>query len=233
MNKVIITEADEQYLFDIAAKLDRDVLVNISFPTAFDVVFEGLNLKVNIYQNTADTIVFCMNSYSESLQKTEFFAQFELNNQYEKVKFIYSDYVKNNMPDYVNSVRMLVNDVVVMIFMFFHVLNNYKDYQIVTEKEVVSHKNKPSNNKKKREGTKKRNNVVRVVNKVYRISNEDVIKEEVTNIITKSKRNWYVDEFTRRGHYRTLKSGERVWVRPTIVKTGKQLGISGVKTYKL
>lgn len=155
MDKIVITETDEQYLFDIAAKLDQDVLINISFPTAFDVIFEGLCLKVNIYQKTAQNIVFRMNSYSKSSQKTVFFAQFEWNDQYEKVNFIYSDYVKSEMPDYVKSVRMLVNDIVVMVLMFFHVLNNYKDYQIITEKEVVSRKNK-SSTKRKREGPKKR-----------------------------------------------------------------------------
>lgn len=46
-------------------------------------------------------------------------------------------------------------------------------------------------------------------------------------------REWHVDEFTRRSHCGTYKSGEKVWIKSIKVITGANMGIVSDKIFKL
>lgn len=226
MDRIIITDQDEAFLKEVGQKLidAGNVLeVNVSMAGNFELLLEQSQIIITFSQKNDDYLhakVEALEKKSRS-QLISFDYDYNLNPS----NYIYNPvFLKNKqMKEYIEYLSV---DVANILGLFFHVLNNYEDYQIIEQKEVVSQK--LLSNKKKNKPAKKR--TIRVINKVIRINQNDDVQKEVKK---KAARKWHVDEFGRRGHWRKYKNGKRVWIAAQTVKTGAKTGIKSTKDYRL
>ncbi len=227
MDRIVITKEDEEFLRGIRQELGKKEGMFEAKISMADTSFEVFLLDeqvIAVLKQTDSALTIKVEDYVSEKERLYMFS-FEMTPSMQVTNLEYNDRIKNHHEARLFS-QQLAADLTITVTLFFYVLNNYRDYQLVTTKEVTSQRVKTTKSKKK--GVQKR--VVRVVNKVIRISNDNDIRETVRK---KAKRVWHVDEFGRRGHWRTYKNGKRVWVSATKVKTGAKTNKIGNKEYKL
>lgn len=230
MDKIIITEDDEKFLTKIKKELGKKdsnegFSLVFSIASTFQVILESYNLVATFYMEKDVENIIVEVERHDGL----YLCKCKLNRQnLQAHEFEYNESFGFN-PTVLMQTQSAAKDLIIFTIVFMYVLNNYKDFELITVKEVKSLQQKPVKVKKKK--TKKSvKNVVRVVNKVLRINPDAEAQKKVTRHI---KRKWHVDEFNRRGHWRTYKSGKRVWVKATKVKTKAKTGKIGEKEYRL
>lgn len=251
MDKIIITPEDEDFLAGVAyEKLEKNEPFTASsalvFPFETILVDEETGLKsIGVFKITEENMInfkLYVASSTQQGEKRDFVLQFLFDVRKHKIPITH-DWLRLKMNldlDYhyteklqvadektKQTYQILATDVFVFTMLFFYVLENYKEYEIITEKEVSTLKTKTSKASKNK---RPRKSVVKVVHKVMRISHDE---EKQETIRKKIKRQWRVSEFTRRGHWRTYKSGKRVWVSPTIVHTNAETNEKSDKEYRL
>lgn len=230
MDKIIIAKDDENFLTNVKRELgkkdssERFALV-FSIAPVFQVVLESYNLIATFYMEEDIENIIVEVKRNDGL----YLCKCKLNRQnLQAHEFEYNQSFGFN-PTILMQTQNAAKDLILFTVTFIYVLNNYKDFEFITVKEVKSLQQKPvkPGKKKPKKPTK---NVVRVVNKVIRINPDGEVRERIKRNI---KRRWHVDEFNRRGHWRTYKSGKRVWVKATKVKTKATTGKVGEKEYRL
>jgi hypothetical protein len=95
----------------------------------------------------------------------------------------------------------------------------YKNEVFIKQKKITSTVKKNQQNKRKNKSKSKR--VVRLTKVVYELEVDESQKE--TLIKEKPKRQYerHIEAWTVRGHWRTTKTGKRVWVRPHVKGKGE------------
>lgn len=89
-----------------------------------------------------------------------------------------------------------------------------KEY--VEVKDVVN--NKAVKKRGKKSSKKSKTNIVRIKKKVYKIN---VTKESIQ--LDRKRYERKVEKWSVRGHWRTLKSGNKVWIKPYVKGQGKEI----------
>lgn len=223
LDKVVINEQDERFLRDLLeSKLDGELTIKLPFNETFELYIETLEVRAIISQQDPETLKFTLHIKDDS-EIERFLCVYNIDDHMQIVDFELAGNLQND--EFERHVKMMAGDVTTLLFLFAHVLNEYKEYEIIEVKEVTSQRIKKSKSKSSK---RSKNKVVRVVHKVMRLNNDENARTRF-----KKARQWRVDEFSRRGHYRTKKDGSRTWVRATTVKTGANIGVKEDKTYRL
>lgn len=140
-----------------------------------------------------------------------------------------------------SSVQIIINNIEsfkVMFAMFCHVMSNYEQFNLIDstiiKKEVVDESKVKKTTKRinpKKKKKYKNQSLIKIIDyNRLKLKSHDLINKTIRE---NKPREWHVDEFTRRGHWRTYKSGKKVWIKPIKVITGANTGIVSDKIFKL
>lgn len=91
-----------------------------------------------------------------------------------------------------------------------------KEYVEVKEVSTLSNKRQNNNNKKKNSNKKKP--PIRIKRKVYKVN----VSKEAT-VLDKKRYERKAESWTVKGHWRNMKSGKKVWVKPYVKGEGKNI----------
>lgn len=232
MDRLILDSSTLKYLEELQAMMKQEdnqtIEVKLSFETNFMAVFEDDDVQFEFKELEYEDFLRVRGS---AISDGYFLVAFKMSRKFELYDFIHQSTLEYKKV-ITNRIEHQMDYYMRMIILFVYVMNHYKKYQIVTEKLVKSVESVQANNplRKSPNPTIKSKRTVSVLNKVIRITEDGEIRNKVNRA---AKRKWYVDEFNRRGHYRTYKDGRQVWINPTKVRTGKSDGLKVDKDYKL
>jgi hypothetical protein len=90
--------------------------------------------------------------------------------------------------------------------------SDQKEYVVVESTSIVKKK------KKKKGKSSNKRSAIRIGKKIYKVSINNKATQRDTRLYERKTEKWRV-----RGHYRTLKSGEKIWIEPYIKGEGKEI----------
>lgn len=226
MDKYIIDEKTIDFLSEIINEVTSTVLVtDLSFACDFSVEFTELNIhwEVSIINKNC----FSIKSYEVITQK--YLGSFKVNYLAVLYNFIFPKNMIKNHNAQKNEFEELMWFLYKGFVFFTYIMNNYKDYLTIRENPSVA--SLPTNRKQKRQKNKViTSRKVNIISKVIKLN----LEKDLHEVMRKdNKHRWHVEQFTRRGHYRTYKNGNKVWIKAALVKTGANTGITVRKEFSL
>lgn len=159
--------------------------------------------KVDIYMKDAYCYSFTYQAVSYDLSITKIAESFRMNPQQ-----FFDD----------NAVKTITAITTLCMYVNLHVNTN-----AVIVKEISEVKRPaPKKSKKKKKATPAKPIILR--KRIIQINRDFVAP-------TKTEREWKVDSFARRGHWRTYKNGKKVWVKATKVHTNANTNVHKDSVY--
>lgn len=125
------------------------------------------------------------------------------------------------------TVKIAIQNYPIWIITMLIFIAEYKDTEFVKDtKENKKHTNKHTNNNK-RKTTRQISNMKRKT--TYKITKNKRVRDNIITEVDKKPMVRHTESWTVRGHWRTIKTGKEVWIKPHV----KGIGEITTKIYKV
>lgn len=127
--------------------------------------------------------------------------------------------------------QSLGDEMIMSNLLYFLIINQ----MVINDREIITETSKRVEVKSKKKPSKKKNQSKKTT--VIRYIKVDEVKiKKIREDYEKQSRGSYerhISEWTKRGHWRKLANGDKIWIKPTVAKAQNKVGEKLQKIYKI